>query len=517
MGVTDGARQTVTFDGPTFAATLFGAGLLDALARPRRRAEARRFGLRSGAGFWLLACMSVALHGAFLALCGNGAVAMVMALAVQALLVVASNAKYAMLGEPLLFSDLALIGAVFRHPQFYLSAVPIWQRVAAGIAAVMVLAVVVWFSVADMAAHLAGLALLGGGLGTLALSLRLPPWRGLARVPDAHADTSRLGLLPVLLLYWLRWRAEPDPAPCPPKKRQVSADPTGLVVVIQCESFADPVELFGDPALALPGLAAARDMAWQWGNLNVSGFGAYTMRTEYGVLFGREDEALGFRRYDPFLTATGEGSYALPARLKAEGSMMEAPAGGGDWHSLFVHPHDLRFYGRDRIMPAGGFARLVGEDHFAPPAAGEGRYVTDAAMGDAIIALAEAARQPTLLYAVTIENHGPWETGPGVDLVDGYLHLVRKGDAMLATLAERMATLGRPALLVFFGDHRPSIPGASAPGGDRHTPYVMLRIDADGRAVPGSKCRVDLTPAGLHHAILDTVLGSAGHREAPEG
>ena len=487
----------MTFDGPTFAASLIGAGLLDALVRPRKSLQAGKNPgfLRSGAGLWLLACMTTALYGGFLAVCGNGAVAMVLALAVQALLAVASNAKHAMLGEPLLFSDLALIGAVFRHPQFYLSAVAVWQRVAAGIVAAVLLALVAWFSIADAEAHLGGLVLLGGGLGALALSLRLPPWTALARVPDAHADARRHGLLPVLLLYWLRWRAERDPAPCAPVARHAEADAPELVIVIQCESFADPVELFGDPGLALPALEAARASACQSGNLNVSGFGAYTMRTEYGVLFGRDEAALGFRRYDPYLTATGEGSYALPARL------------GPTWRSLFVHPHDMRFYGRDRIMPAGGFAELVGEDRFAPPGPGEGRYVTDAAMADEIMALAEAATQPTLLYAVTIENHGPWETEAGMELVEGYMHLVRKGDAMLATLSSRMAALGRPALLVFFGDHRPSIPGATAPGGDRHTPYVMLRMDSAGRVLRGDSRREDLTPAGLHHAILGEVLG----------
>ncbi|WP_231635434.1 sulfatase-like hydrolase/transferase [Novosphingobium sp. ST904] len=221
------------------------------------------------------------------------------------------------------------------------------------------------------------------------------------------------------------------------------------------------------------------------------------MRTEYGVLFGREEEALGFRRYNPFLTAPGETSYALPARL------------GAGWRSIFAHPHDMRFYGRDRIMPAGGFAELVGEDRFAPPTPGEGRYVTDAAMTDEIVALAAAAQGPTMIYAVTIENHGPWAsdgTPGGADLVPGYLHLVRKGDAMLADLTRRLGELGKPALLVFFGDHRPSIPGAAMPGGDRHTPYVMVRLDAAGRAVPGDNRRVDLTPAALHRAVLEHTI-----------
>ncbi|WP_231958880.1 LTA synthase family protein [Altererythrobacter sp. B11] len=443
--------------------------------------------------------MTSAIFGLFLAASGSLHVALALALAVQALLLVASNAKYAMLGEPLLFSDLALVGAVFRHPQFYLSAVAAWKRAVAAMLALVLLAVLVWLSDGDPAPQLAGAALCAASLAALFLSLRAPSLRRIATEPDAEADTRALGLYPTLLLYWLRWRESPDPPPAAPVKGQEPEGAPEIVVIIQCESFADPAELFGDPALALPALQFARGAAWQWGDLAVSGFGAYTMRTEYGVLFGRGEPALGFRRFDPYLTATREGSYALPARLH-----------GANWRSLFLHPHDMRFYGRHRIMPAGGFAELVGEACFAPPQPGEGRYVTDAAMADTILARAAEAQQPTLLYAVTIENHGPWAaSGAGGEpgLVPGYLRLVRNSDAMLATLLDGLRVLRRPALLVFFGDHRPSIPGATAPGGERHTPYVMLRLDEAGQIATGANRRADLTPAELHHAILAAALG----------
>jgi hypothetical protein len=456
---------------------------------------------------WLLACMTTALFGLFLAVCGNLLAAVALTLALQALLVVASNAKRAMLGEPLLFSDLALVGAVFRHPQFYLSAVALWQRNVAIFVAAVLLSVLIWLFVPDPDVHLKGTALFIGGLAVLMLSQGSSSFRRLASEPYADDDTRRHGLLPVLLLYWLRWRESRDPPPCPRVERQGKREMAPeLVVIVQCESFADPAELFGDPAfdpeLAMPGLFFAREHAWQWGNLAVSGFGAYTMRTEYGVLFGREEESLGFRRYDPFLTALGEVSYALPVRLKMAG-----------WRSLFVHPHDMRFYGRDRIMPAAGFAELVGEDRFAPPGSQESRYVTDAAIADKILDLAGSAAhtgEPTMLYAVTIENHGPWATdgSHGSDLVPGYLRLARNSDGMLMDLLAGLRALKQPAMLVFFGDHRPSIPGATAPDGDRHTPYVMMRIDAGGGIASGENRRADLTPAGLHHAILDATLGA---------
>jgi hypothetical protein len=487
----------------TVAILLASSILLDAAVRPRP-GRAGAFWLRSIAGLILQLLMTMALFGLFLALCGNTAVSAAMALAVIALLAVASNAKNAMLGEPLLFSDLALIGAIFRHPQFYLSAVSLWQRVLASIGGAALLAVLGLLFVPAPLMHLAGLGIVTGSLVALSLFLRLSPPGKLAPHPNACSDVQRHGLLPVLLLYWLRWRESRDPPRCHETAFPAIRAPleSEVAVIVQCESFADPAELFGDPALILPGLDAARACAWQSGRLHVSGFGAYTMRTEYGVLFGRDEDVLGFRRYDPFLTALGERSYALPNRLKSAG-----------WESLFLHPHDMRFYGRNRIMPAGGFTELIGQDRFAAPQPEEGRYVTDAAMADEIARLSRNVTAPTMLYAVTIENHGPWAperaTDPHPSLTGNYLRLVRNSDAMLQRLTDELAAMRRPATLVFFGDHRPSIPGVTAPGGARHTPYVIVRMDATGQLLRGATEPVDLTPAGLHHLVLQALTGSA--------
>jgi phosphoglycerol transferase MdoB-like AlkP superfamily enzyme len=218
------------------------------------------------------------------------------------------------------------------------------------------------------------------------------------------------------------------------------------------------------------------------------------MRTEYGVIFGRSEAQLGFRRFDPYLTALGETSFALPARLAA-----------GGWRSLFVHPHDMRFYNRAEILAAGGFTELIGEDRFAPPGPGEGRYVTDAAIADVIVDFAHAAVGPTLIYAVTIENHGPWDAGGG-DLREGYLRLVRKGDAMLGSLIERLGRLDRPVTLVFFGDHRPSIPGHVLPGGDRHTPYVILDLGKGATPQAQASFSSTITSAEMHEVLLNAAM-----------
>jgi hypothetical protein len=484
-------------------ATLLGSLLLDATVRPRHRLGWTVRGLA------LHVALLTALFGLFLAGSGSGLVSAVLALSLMALFTTVSNAKHAMLGEPLLFSDLALILAIFRHPRFYLTAVPAKQRWGFMIGGPILVLVLAALFVPRWAPHLLGFALLATGAGSLLFLLCRPFAPGLTTEPDVDADLIRHGLIATLLLYWRRWRGEMDPPVCPPLTVDAIDSSPEIIVIVQCESFADPVELTGNGGHALPGLAAARERAWQWGDLGVSGFGAYTMRTEYGVLFGRSEVALGFRRYDPFLTAHGETSYALTARLRGYG-----------YHSLFVHPHDMRFYGRDRLMPAIGFDQLIGEEGFDQIEPDGHRYVNDRQLGASIGALIAKADRPTLIYAVTMENHGPWDKDQLTGSLGGlgaYLKHLRSSDGMLSDLSDLLAKSGRPALLVFFGDHRPSIPGVTEPGGARHTPYVILRFSTDGQIVTGANTRVDLAPDELHHAILRCVQTGLPARTGASG
>ncbi len=469
------------------------AVLADAFAAPRGRIG------RSLAGAAVLILVAVFAFGVLLTLTAAPIVSVAGVAILVAAMSLISNIKRKVLGEPLVFSDFALIGAIFRHPQFYVSALRPWQVVvlAGGLGGLGVTLTLLSNSV--IVPRLGGAVLASAAWAGMAAALSHLRRRGFAAVPDPEEDVARLGLVPCLLAHWRTWSASAHPPPCdlPP----IAGGSRQLVVIVQCESFTDPTDLFGDPALALPGLERARAMAWQTGRLEVSGFGAYTMRTEYGVLFGRAEEQLGMRRFDPFLTAAGDASWALPNRLDPHA-----------WDRLFVHPHDMRFYGRDRTMPASGFSELVGEEFFAPPGPGEGRYVTDAAITDRLLELAQDGGGARLIYAVTIENHGPWppEQGEGMRVIAPYLRLLAHSDAMLSRLIDELPRLGRPVTLCFFGDHRPSIPGASEPGKGRHTPYVLLRFTADGTPVPRTEPEVALTPAGLHHAILEAIrLGEA--------
>ncbi|MFT8475752.1 MAG: LTA synthase family protein, partial [Acetobacter orientalis] len=104
-----------------------------------------------------------------------------------------------------------------------------------------------------------------------------------------------------------------------PPNHQEQTEPTAptfdLIVVVQCESFTDPQTLNLPDTVSVPDmpeLERARSMASHYGALHVNGFGAYTIRTEYGILFGRSEQELAFQQFDPYLTAKHDTVFSLP-------------------------------------------------------------------------------------------------------------------------------------------------------------------------------------------------------------
>lgn len=471
--------------------------ILDTLAKPTE-GKGRR--LSSLPGLAILINAAFFLFGSLLALTGSWLAALCLTLLSAGILTLVSNIKRQVLGEPLVFSDFALIRAIFQHPQFYLSALTPVQLVVLGCGFLLLIGMGVQFSTGELGVRAIGLVTSAAAILVLWALAQLTELRELRRNPDLERDVSRHGLIATLVVYWYHWRRQPSYLGC--REPRIPSKTNELVVIVQCESFADPAELFGDPALALPGLARAKTMACNSGRLLVSGFGAYTMRTEFGVLFGIGERQLGLHKFDPFLTGTGYASWALPNRLARE-----------DWVTHFVHPHDMRFYGRDKLMPEAGFDTLNDEGTLPPPGPDAGRYATDQAVCDKILELAQSSDRSCMIYAVTIENHGPWSAsaGPGANSGrEAYLRLVRNSDDMLARLLDELCRLKRPVILCFFGDHRPSIPNHSEPGDQKHTPFVVVRFDENGRPMRSGEASGDMTPALLHHEVLAAVRSGTG-------
>lgn len=409
-------------------------------------------------------------------------------------LALADATKRAVLEEPVVFSDAAMLPLVVRHPGLYLPfAGTGWVLGGAGLGVAVLLGLAVLEPVALRGTARMGLALLG--LAMLALLL-VPPARlrgALAREPAA--DTARFGAFATLALYRAVARAE-RPA------RQAAFPPTPLrpappaphVVLVQMESFWDPRGSLPD-AVPLPQWDRLAAAALAQGRLAVPGFGANTMRAEFAALTGIGPAALGLDRFNPYFRFAAARLRSLPRGLAAAG-----------YATLALHPFDRRFFGRHRVLPALGFARFEAAAAFAA-APRVGAHVADAAVAARILAELRAAPGPALVFAITMQAHGPW---PGADPRGQWLAHLRDADAMLGTLADAAPGLGRPLLLCAYGDHLPALP-ETAGIADRRTSWLLWRSDAAGQGA-----RQDIGADGLFHALTAALTGAPWQPPPPD-
>jgi phosphoglycerol transferase MdoB-like AlkP superfamily enzyme len=319
----------------------------------------------------------------------------------------------------------------------------------------------------------------------------------------------------MLLVHLLMARAErparrkalgqPTAAPMPLGSR---GDPATPIILVQCESFFDARRLGPSlPRELLPGFEACCAAAALSGRLEVPGWGANTMRTEFAVLTGIPESELGYDRFNPY--------YALARRPIASQIWRLRQAG---YRTICLHPFDPRFFRRDLTMPALGFdsfldRRALGGSRVPP-------YCADPDLARQVLRVLDDAGPQTFIFVITMGNHGPWlEKGPPIDpavaqLFDAaampqggalqrYLDGLRRSDEMLGILTAELEQRRCGATLGFYGDHLPSLAEAFAHFGfdEPHSDYLIWAADG---AAPR---RCDLPAYRLGRLIVDRVLG----------
>ena len=371
-----------------------------------------------------------------------------------------SGMKRNILGEPLTFSDGALVRNAIRHPRLYYAEKLAEPRALATFA-LLIVATTLWFSVEPSVFPSGGsLVFLAFppaiALGAFAL-LRLEAAGRFAREvvelpPDPNRDVARFGLVSTLILHALAWRSMARPSPAAaaaavalPTPRHPKAGPA-VIVAIQIESFVD-LAARGVAGPKLPAFERLKNEALCWGRCRVPAEGAYTMRSEFGFLTGLPSDVLGLDAFDPYLTVPPYAARAIPRLFLASGR-----------RTTFLHPYDRRFFDRETLIPQLGFQRFIDGESFRD-AERCGPYVADVAVADAIAAEIAGAREPLFLFVVTIENHGPWGAGRLPETDDPakqYARHLVNADRMIARVAEALVDVPGGAALCLYGDHAPA-------------------------------------------------------------
>jgi hypothetical protein len=424
-------------------------------------------------------------------------------------LAVVDRVKRIVLAEPVVFADRSELLELVRHPQLYLPFAGTLRVLIATSAVLALVAFVFWIEPplwrAGAMAHI-GMALLAPAIGVACFVV--PTWQpflrrlrrtyhrlGLSRDPET--DIARVGLLGSCVMHATLARAERR------GRRQVArgfAMPElpqggirtdgGPIVIVQAESFMDAERLHPSLTGCLPAISRLRRESVIHGKLAVPCWGANTIRTEVAVLTGLPVRVFGLDRFNPYAAFLDP---TLPSLARA--------ARDAGYVTVCVHPFDMRFYERHRALQMLGFDHLVGQEAFGA-ARRDGQYVADVEVANKVSELLACYGRRTLILAITMENHGPWEgmsslapsrplpapiaNVPDAEPFGRWLRHAQGTDSMIPILTKSLHDIatatGEPGWLMVYGDHQPSLPKAlRALGVDsEQTDYVIWRTHPQG-------------------------------------
>ncbi len=273
------------------------------------------------------------------------------------------------------------------------------------------------------------------------------------------------------------------------------------VIMVMNEAFSDlsDSDMFDydpeeDPLRNFKALAAGENALA--GHIVVSNFGAGTANTEFDVLTGMQTNLINDHETSAF-RAVHRNIGAFPRILAAEG-----------YHTFFLHPGYSWFYNRASVYQYFGVSDQIFSEAFSREDY-KGNMVSDSACLARFLKAFEertaGTADPLFSYVVTIQNHQayPYSKYAGIELAEVplkteispaareqltvYLEGVRDADRMLKELTDQLSALDEPAILVFFGDHRPSL-------GADYLVYRELALDWIALDGPEYRIQANQTP-----------------------
>jgi phosphoglycerol transferase MdoB-like AlkP superfamily enzyme len=299
---------------------------------------------------------------------------------------------------------------------------------------------------------------------------------------------------------------------------QAHGDDRPDIIVLQSESFFDPARLQGlEPDQVLPEFRRVAAMS-RHGDLWVPTYGGGTIRTEFEVLTGIAMRYFPDVQY-PYFRLTATAVPSLPSVLAAHG-----------YRTVAMHPHEREFWNRASALGNLGFGEFDAAEQFGD-APRSGWYVSDEALVDHILQKLDGAGGPLFLFAISIENHGPYEdfpnadpqriaaqpvpagvVGAGADRLRGYLYHLDGADHSLGRLVDALRKRTRRTLLLFYGDHLPALPllyqnagfDDGAKGPQQPVPWLLFdSAHAPESATPESTASFYLPALLLDQAGID--------------
>ncbi len=287
------------------------------------------------------------------------------------------------------------------------------------------------------------------------------------------------------------------------------------VIFVQLESFFDVKYMEGvtfteDP---IPTFTRLKEQ-YPSGLFTVPVIGAGTVNTEFEVLAGMRVADFGAGEY-PFRSIMTETTCeTLAYDLLASGYRTHA-----------VHNHEGSFYLRNEVYKNMGFESFTSIEYFVDPTFNENDWAHDALLTSEILYLLNSTEEPDLVYTVSVQGHGkyPDDYRPAKDdiLITGgleneavvshfnyFINQLNEMDGFISDLYEAVMALEEDTVLVFYGDHLPSI------AHDEGVNLTMSEFQTEYIIISNYETPVELSDEDLcAYQIFPTVMEMIGNNE----
>jgi len=289
------------------------------------------------------------------------------------------------------------------------------------------------------------------------------------------------------------------------------------IIVLMSESFWDPTQL---PNIAITPNPVPVTQDLKRGHIFSPEFGGMTANVEFEALTGFSNAFLptGSIPYQQYIRSQ---TPSLAKFFNAEGYATRA-----------IHPFGGWFWNRTMVYDSFGFQRFMSEENL-PHMDKRGPLASDTALTDEIMREADAMTAPFFFFAVSLQNHGPYEPFRYFNnnhAIDGdltewsrnslqtYAEGAADADRNLGRLIEWASKRDRETIIAFFGDHLPPLGSVyvetgfmKEPVADRMAPPAQMRMQHETPLVLWSNRRGPIETGTISPSFLPLqVLRVAG-------
>lgn len=239
--------------------------------------------------------------------------------------------------------------------------------------------------------------------------------------------------------------------------------PLPHIVVILEESFFDArrLDVSIDPPI-LTRFDAVASRSRYYGQLLVPVVGGGTVESEFSFLTGLWTNLFRQAGKWPFQTLVTDRTWTIARYLDSLG-----------YETVGLYPHPGSLFGGQTAYRKMGFHRLLDVSVFEPGRDFAGQYVKDEAVSRKVIEIIKTAARPTFVFALTMENHGPWGNqsaqvksqyrfsgnlrGQNLTILEDYVARLSDVETLVEQTDRALGSLGVPVVFAVFGDHLPAL------------------------------------------------------------